>query len=335
MGSGVFLHEVGDGRGFRLRDGYQRLPIELARKVEEVDATIELGHRLMSVAREDDGFVLSFATGDNRRLVERARRVVLALPQRALQLIALSPDIFHDSAVFARVRDGAVAPMSSCKIFLSYRTAWWANALTPTQISARYTDLPMQQCYEFGGAAPHDTALLMAAYADDVAATFWRPLSEGDAGFSSASANGLDARALKAPETLVAAVRRQLAKVYGRDETPEPDGALYFDWGSDPYGGAWHAWAPHYKSWEIRPWMRQPNPNLDLYICGEAYAQRNGWVEGAINSAERVLERLGLSRPVWITDPDFQFEIDEKGVENDNGNHGNVQRDVLGHVAAA
>lgn len=327
------LHEIGDGRGFRVRDGYQQLPIDLASKAKDAGAAIEFGHRLQSIAREGDSFALSFVTGDNRLVVERARCVVLALPQRALQLIFLAPDLFEDAAVFTRVRDGAVAPMRSCKIFLSYRTAWWAGALAPTQIGARYTDLPMQQCYEFGSAVPGDRALLMAAYADDVAATFWKPLAEDGAAFSSASVS--EACELNATEALVASVCRQLAKVYGRDETPAPDGALYFDWAADPYGGAWHAWAPHYKSWEIRPWMRQPNPNLDLYICGEAYAQRNGWVEGAINSAERTLERLGLSRPVWIADPDFQFEIDDRGVENDDGNHANVQRDVPGHVAAA
>jgi hypothetical protein len=82
--------------------------------------------------------------------------------------------------------------------------------------------------------------------------------------------------------------------------------------------------------------MRQPNPGLDLFICGEAYAQRNGWVEGAINSAERTLERLGLSRPGWISDPDFQFEVDDRGVvENDDGNDRDVQRLVTGHGAAA
>ena len=96
-------------------------------------------------------------------------------------------------------------------------------------------------------------------------------------------------------------------------DAPAPKGALFFDWGSDPYGAAWHGWAPHFKSWEVRPWMRQQNPGLDLFICGEAYAQRSGWVEGAINSAEKTLERFGLKRPEWISDPDFQFEIDDEG----------------------
>ncbi|ANP47486.1 flavin monoamine oxidase family protein [Candidatus Viadribacter manganicus] len=329
------LHEIGDGQGFRLRDGYQQLPEELARRAMDAGVFLARSHRLLSVARAGDGFELAFATEREERRVEYARRVVLALPQRALQLIAMAPDLFEDAAIFKHVRDRAVAPIRSCKIFLSYERAWWSGANGPTQISARYTDLPMQQCYHFAKAAPEDTALLMGAYADDGLANFWGPLNESGASFASASADEADAQALVASEAMVASLRSQLATVHAVANTPRPEGALYFDWGADPYGAAWHAWTPNMQSWKIRPWMRQPNPNLDLYICGEAYAQRNGWVEGAINSAERILERLGLSRPVWITDPDFQFEIDDGGVEHDDCNHADVQRDVSGHVAAA
>ena len=145
-----------------------------------------------------------------------------------------------------------------------------------------------------------------------------------------------DADLLSASEALVDSLRAQLAQLQGHEFVQPPTGALYHDWGNDPYGGAWHAWAPHFKSWDIRPLMRQPNPSLDLFICGEAYSQRNGWVEGAINSAERTLERLGLTRPGWISDPDFQFEVDDKGaVANDDRNDRNVQCPVTGHGAAA
>jgi hypothetical protein len=120
-----------------------------------------------------------------------------------------------------------------------------------------------------------------------------------------------------------------------KDDLPSPNGALFFDWGSDPFDAAWHGWAPHFKSWNIRLWMRRPNPHLDLLICGEAYSQRNGWVEGAINSAELALELLGLKRPSWISDSDFQFEVGDREVGNDDCNTQNVQRAVARHGAAA
>ncbi|HVV33943.1 MAG TPA: hypothetical protein VHC73_12010, partial [Vitreimonas sp.] len=47
-----------------------------------------------------------------------------------------------------------------------------------------------------------------------------------------------------------------------------------------------------------------------LYICGEAYAERHGWVDGAVNSAEMVLRCLGLGRPDWV-DVNYEFEREE------------------------
>ncbi len=311
------LHEIGEGRGFKLVDGYQELPLALRKRAEGAGAAFHLKHRLRAVRREGDAFRLSFSTGDDSgQRIEYAKQLILAMPRRALQLVSLHPEMFADCQEFQRIRDFAVLPMRSCKIFLTFETRWWDDSsVGPTEdVAAAYTDLPMQQCYYFGGPTPKAPALLMAAYADDAAATFWPPLANsGLRDFTNAAKNPEDASFLRSSEALVSSVRRQLSAMHHDADAPLPKGALFFDWGSDPYGAAWHGWAPHFKSWEIRPWMRQPNPGLDLFICGEAYAQRNGWVEGAINSAEKTLERFGLKRPEWISDPDFQFEIDDEG----------------------
>lgn len=332
-----FLHELGDGPASRLVEGYQQLPLELKKRAKTAGAETYLNHRLSAIARSGDGFSLTFVGPDGDEVEVRARQVILALPQRALQLLTFDPMLFDGSAAFERMRDRAVRPMRSCKVFFTYDHAWWPGGdAKAARIAARYTDLPMQQCYHLGRADANDAATLMAAYADDAFATFWAAFADGETRYPSAAHSADDAAILNAPEALVSALQAQLGKLHGHEITHAPSGALYFDWGSDPYGGAWHAWAPHFKSWDIRLSMRQPNPSLDLYICGEAYSQRNGWVEGAINSAERTLERLGLTRPSWISDPDFQFEVDDKGVvANDDGNDGNVQRPVPGHGAAA
>ncbi|MEZ5972711.1 MAG: NAD(P)/FAD-dependent oxidoreductase [Hyphomonadaceae bacterium] len=331
------LHELGDGQGFRLVAGYQRLPVELAQRAETAGAKIHLNRRLTAITRRNSHFELSVAGQSPAPVQIRAKQVILALPQRSLQLITFDPALFDNVEAFAHLRDNAVRPMRSSKTFLAYDQAWWsASDEAPTRIAAQFTDLPMQQCYYFGRAAFDEPAVLMAAYADDVSASFWPSLASGGTKFPSCADSGDDAQSLQTSQALVQCLQEQLSKLNRRDSVPAPFGALHFDWSGDPYGGAWHAWTPHFKSWDIRPRMRQPNPSLDLFICGEAYAQRNGWVEGAINSAELALERLGLSRPGWITDPDFQFEVDDRGVrENDHSNDGNVQRLVHRHGSAA
>jgi hypothetical protein len=73
------------------------------------------------------------------------------------------------------------------------------------------------------------------------------------------------------------------------------------DWSVDPYGGGVHFWNRGYKSWEIVDQMTQPVADFPCYICGEAYSTNQTWVEGALQTAEIVLHRLGLPKPSWIT----------------------------------
>jgi monoamine oxidase len=73
------------------------------------------------------------------------------------------------------------------------------------------------------------------------------------------------------------------------------------DWTIDPYGGGVHLWNRGFKSWEILEQMTQPVKDFPCYICGEAYSTNQTWVEGALQTAEIVLQKLGLAKPSWIT----------------------------------
>ena len=50
------------------------------------------------------------------------------------------------------------------------------------------------------------------------------------------------------------------------------------------------------------PRLRKPVPDANVYVCGEAFSSNQGWAEGALNTAERMLEdHFGLKRPTWIS----------------------------------
>jgi hypothetical protein len=77
--------------------------------------------------------------------------------------------------------------------------------------------------------------------------------------------------------------------------------SYYQDWSQEPYGAGFHAWAAHYKAWEIMRSVRQPLPAWPVYVCGEAYSNAQGWVEGAVCTAESVLEdKFGMPRIVSL-----------------------------------
>jgi len=74
------------------------------------------------------------------------------------------------------------------------------------------------------------------------------------------------------------------------------------DWSVDPFGGGVHFWNRGYKSWEVLHQMTQPVADFPCYVCGEAYSTNQTWVEGALQTAEIVLQsHFGLSKPSWIT----------------------------------
>jgi hypothetical protein len=48
--------------------------------------------------------------------------------------------------------------------------------------------------------------------------------------------------------------------------------------------------------------MRKPLETESIHICGEAYSDQQGWVEGAFCVAEKMLqEHFGLQRPTWLS----------------------------------
>jgi monoamine oxidase len=107
-----------------------------------------------------------------------------------------------------------------------------------------------------------------------------------------------------APAMMVAEMHRELMQLHGLRYAPEPFEAAFMDWSDDPYGGAVHFWNPGHKSWEVLVEMTKPVPDFPCYVCGEAWSTNQTWVEGALQTAEIVLQqRFGLSPPSWLTAP--------------------------------
>ncbi len=67
------------------------------------------------------------------------------------------------------------------------------------------------------------------------------------------------------------------------------------DWGKAPYGAACHVWRPNVKSWEVIVRLRafslinDQDKHKNIHICGEAYSDYQAFIEGALRSAQDVL----------------------------------------------
>lgn len=315
-----FLRNYADSEYFKLDQGYQSLPETLATEFVKMGGEVELKKKLykLEIEEHDGEQLIAMTIGTPKhplRLVQHARYVILAMPQRSLEL--LDPDSFIFRNPQFKKDMQTVTAQPSSKLFLSYERPWWIDLKIEKGRSD--TDLPLRQCYYFGSGTKeqnNEMSLMMASYNDDRASSFWDGYLKSSAfgphnvPYMGRHGNQLKANfteRLLAPHDMVMEIQRQLKEMHDYN-VPEPLGAIYHDWTEDPIGGGWYFWNPHVCSWEVAPRIRQPVPGSNVFLCGDCYSENQGWVEGALNTAEMVLEtQFNLPRPNWVENDSYDF----------------------------
>lgn len=312
-----------------LRDGYDQLPITLAERFNQMPGGLPRGSRLrmnhrlavleIAKGKSEYPYTLIFkptVTTDRRTqhkvggddIKVRAKKVILAMPRRSLELI--ESEFFESPWLKANIP--SVLIQSAFKLFLAYESPWWRALGLVAGRSV--TDLPIRQTYYFGteaeqeGGLPFMNSLLMASYNDISTVPFWKGLEEGDPykGYRPSClepgvTNVMPVSEFPATEQMVQIANRQVAEVHALPQLQMPYSAVYHTWNEDPYGGGWHEWKANYRLDEIMCRMRKPVPEQDIHIVGEAYSYGQGWVEGALDTAESTLQEFfGLKHPAWL-----------------------------------
>ncbi|HYN82100.1 MAG TPA: FAD-dependent oxidoreductase [Gemmatimonadaceae bacterium] len=271
-------------------------------------------HSLKTVERvsADDRPALQLSFDSGQSVV--ARNVILALPKYALKQLEFKITSNSSMAAFhERLEDVTAHPLF--KLFLGYERAWWERAEALGKPSGRTTtDLPIRQVYYFERPPeqPSVRRIVMASYSDEHYVDFWRPLHKRASKPIYRSVDNLSAdeednlEAFGASHAMAESAHRQIAQLSPAvQDIPEPYVALVKDWTEAPFGGGWHSWNVHVKSWESIEALVQPFGDVNLFVCGEAYSSEQGWVEGALKSAELVLDKLGISPPAWIDQAEY------------------------------
>jgi monoamine oxidase len=165
------------------------------------------------------------------------------------------------------------------------------------------TDQPIRQCYYWAKDEKTQNAVVLI-YDDGTDLDFWAGL-RGRETIPPSSSDAPDPwEEHKAPPLMIAEAHRQLLLMHGvqnRSDIPKPSSAAYRDWGEDPFGGGANFWHVNVNSNDVFQNILQPKPPIPVYICGEAYSQDQGWVEGPLATADAMLERhFGLGPPAWL-----------------------------------
>ena len=309
-----------DAKYIGLVDGFEAIPLKLSEEFVKAGGEIFLNHDLKSfkqstLSDNTNGIELCF----KNNLTINCRRLILAMPRRSIELLDRTGPVLDPENVEVHKMIESVTPQPLLKIFLCYENPWWQARHVSSGKSD--TDLPARQCYYIGteGDQPgadksNRNSLLMASYDDGQSLNFWigmrqEQMSEEPEYFRPAKTNRFcnpdegDRQWLNyAPSaTIVNELQRQLQEIHALKYIPYPYDAAYRDWGADPFGGAYNLWKIHAKSWEIIPKMIHPVADVPLYICGEAYCNNQGWVDGALQNVELMLQNhFHLHSPDWL-----------------------------------
>jgi len=291
-----------------------------------------VGSRLVELSpgrRPGDPYRLVFQNRDGKLKDVQAKEVVLALPKRALERIGLFTGRAWDTRLRSEGCDAAalancfdsVSEHSLFKMFLIFRKVWWRDPpggrSTVQRNGAKgihgwraLTDGPLRQIYHFrterkGGG---ELGVVMASYSDEHYADFWRPLAKKSP-FSVPAENMHDIKGLTAEEAaevhlwgaspgLVRKALAQLRELHGVRRLPKPMRSYAKDWNDAFTFCGWHTWNSGVCSWEVMEKLQ--NPCQGMFICGEAFSTEQGWIEGALKSAELSLGSMGVQPPRWL-----------------------------------
>lgn len=295
-------------KGFK--KGFQQVPITLGRLFEQMGGTIELNSKLDAFNWKDGSFEL-IVNGKART----ASQLILAMPRRSLDLLSPTCPLLQQIELLTN----SVTPRPLFKVFTTYASPWWLAAGVKSGRSV--TDLPVRQTYYWpnndGSPALTGKSMLLASYDDGSNVGFWdglRParkktwaegrshvhmqnpfegVAEGESNEAVENSSlNQHWKQYEAPKALVTEMARQLQIIHNLPYTPVVRNASFKDWGDDPFGGGWNSWNIGVNSMEVKHKIINPIDGCPLFICGEAYSDGQGWVEGALQTADYVLNKF-------------------------------------------
>ena len=253
----------------------------------------------------------------------------LAMPPNCVELVAQATryadmtgklDFLNAQTVQNNLQ--SVIEQPSYKVAMFFDRPWWETAKYPPKLVSTQgdsnvfgptiTDIPLRQIYYFGNNAPSGTGApvygLLASYDDMRFDGFWRgmelPLDQRRTVPVSEDYQPLEG-GRAAPAAMEKMLLLQLAKVHFNDanaawQIPQPLETVFMDWGLNPFGAGYHAWASGYDICAVMNDVRAPAllagaSTGSVYLVGSAFSNDQAWVEGAFCTAESVLvDYLGI-----------------------------------------
>ncbi|XP_065182673.1 aplysianin-A-like [Sycon ciliatum] len=239
-----------------------------------------------------------------------SKSVILALHEGALEKLwwrTLSMETAWKAAI----------PGEASKLFLGFDKPWWREAPFGFYEGAEVSSLDIEHTYFIGTQADHVSAntstgqsnrnsLVLASYAVAFPAYRWANMEATKANISAfqGRANAFvgsetplvpNATGFTVSQHMVDLAMHQLHQLHNVNAgtIPPPYTAAAIHW---PV--SWHNWGIGANPSEVIRKVGQLDAYQNVFICGEAYSKSQGWAEGALRSAEYILEEYFNLKPL-------------------------------------
>lgn len=304
--------------------GMECIVDELRTQLDERRASVRLHPGCWVTAihkQEEDGRLRLELKGPSDAPTGGFDHVILAVPRRAAQDIQRrSAALFADPDVADLLESAFGFPM--VKTFVVLKERWWEKNNMANRAATR---MPTRELHYWKPHLADDRQGLIMAYTDRPASAFWADYvpsgSQIDAHRDRPSSGRLEDGRPKPP----AKFRKPLPKILrtllldrmadyldknnGEQTVRAGDIAWYGirDWGRAPFSGANHAWRPGRKYWIVMRRLAQldvADSSAKVHVCGEAYSDYHGFIEGPLRSASYILHRIlepGTASPPFAT----------------------------------
>lgn len=326
---------------YTFKKDFSTLPNALCERIVDLGGRVFVGVNVEELESEANCWSLGLTVAPDGRSSSRfvqggratsvsAEKVILAVASNALANIYTASTALRDASnaeqLWADIQ--SVVNMRLLKINLYFAESWWedpANVNPPVQYGPSFTDLPINSIYPFyslDGATDARNPAALTIYCDFNNTNFWQGLQNLKPDFDSP----LQREHSESPHVIFPAsvavvdeALKQIKQLFDVAEIPDPVMTSFRLWGGESdFGYAYHQWAINADDAAVMERLAEPAGNL--YVCNEAYSDDQGWVNGALRSADRAL-RKGFGLDALPTDDDHMCREPESSTSTTNSNY--------------
>lgn len=243
-----------DFQFYLFQNGFGELLETMEKFIRDNGCDIKLQHTLRDIKLKDETYHLEVS---NVTKTFKTKNLILALDKTPLLSIpylkSLKPEL------------ESVKKVTLVRIYAKYPLDKKTKKVWFHDIGKVTTDIEIKYIIPYN---PQE-GLIMISYTDQKLADFWNKIAD------------------QGPEKLEEELTKQLKKLFPKKKIPKTSYLKAHTW----FNGV-HLWKKGFEALPISQEIQQPFKNESLFICGEAYSERQGWVEGALESSEEVLKKI-------------------------------------------